>query len=116
MEKDEDIDNYLEIIRDITDKSQRDKFIKPLQILLMRPLSLVFYNKLQTKKKDLKKALIEGILGTVLNENYDAKCLLNERTTQPLKELLGPTDIRELRSLLSNMRNNLDKTIDRFPD
>ena len=119
MEKDKDIDNYLEIIGDITDTSQRDKFVKPLQILLMRPLSPMFYNKLQIKKNDLKKALIEGILGTVLNEDYDARCLLNERSIQPLRELLGPADIQELRSLRSlllNMRNNIDMTIERLPN
>jgi DNA-binding MarR family transcriptional regulator len=116
MEKDKDIDNYLDVIGDITDTSQRDKFIEPLQKLLTRPMDPAFYNKLQTKKNDLKNALIKGILENIQNKNYDAEHLLNERSIRPLRELLGSSDIRELRCLLSNLRNKVNMTIERLPD
>jgi hypothetical protein len=119
MEKDKDIDNYLEVIKDVTDASQRDKFIKPLQVLFARPISPTFYERVtrqQVKKNDLKKVLIDGILQNIQSDHYDAGCLLNERSIRPLNELLGLTDIQELKRLLSNIRSNVDKTIIGLPD
>ncbi|MGC1134744.1 MAG: hypothetical protein WA941_18095 [Nitrososphaeraceae archaeon] len=119
MEKDKDIDNYLEVIKDVTDASQREMFIQPLQVLFARPMSPAFYETVirqQAKKNDLKKSLRDGVLQIIRSDHYDAGCLFNKRTIRPLKDLLGPSDILELKCLLSKIRNNADKTIERLPD
>ena len=116
-EKDEDICKYFEIIKDIADPLQRDMFIQPLRVLFTRPLSPAFYSKVtqqQVKKDDLKKGLREGILRSVESDNYDVKYLLNDRSIRSLKELLGSTDMRELKNSLIQIRNNLSKTIERL--
>jgi predicted transcriptional regulator len=112
-EKDEDVIKYFEIIRDLTDASQRNEFTQPLEELLFRPASPLFYKK--ENSPFLRRALKKGILNCIQKDSYDVSRLLNERSAQLLKELLKPNDIRELKNSLINVRNNLSKTIQRLP-
>jgi DNA-binding MarR family transcriptional regulator len=114
-ENDEEISKYFEIIRDVTDVSQRNEFIQPLEELLTRPVSPLFYKK-GGKESILRRALKKGILNSVQNDSYDASRLLNERSSRPFKELLKPADVRELKNSLLNISNNLSKTIERLPN
>jgi hypothetical protein len=70
----------------------------------------------QIKKQILKRALKKGMLEIALNNNYDSKSLLNKSSIQWLKKLFSSTEIKELQDYLVSIRDNLSKTIERFPD
>jgi DNA-binding MarR family transcriptional regulator len=118
-ERDEDIANYLEFIKDITDPLQRKMLVQPLSELYTSLAAMEVEGKLpqQFKKKVLREALKKGILETIQkNNNYSATHLLNERSIKWLKKLLTPIEIKELEDFLVTIRDNLSKTIERFPD
>jgi predicted transcriptional regulator len=118
LESDEDITNFLEFIKDITNPLQRKVLVQPLSELFTSLAAVEVEGKIpqQFKKKVLREALKKGILEIVQNSNYTASSLLNERSIKWLKKLLTPIEINELEDFLVTIRDNLSKTIGRFPD
>jgi predicted transcriptional regulator len=119
LETDEEIINYLEFIKDITNPIQRRRLIDPLSVLFA---SMRSYQETRTKgkiskeyeKKIVKKALKQGILEVAQDNNYDAKNLLNQRSIKYLNNLLTPKEIEELEHSLVTVRDNLIKTTERL--
>jgi len=115
-EKDKDISSYFNVIKDITDATQRDLFVLPLERLLTLPITIdTEIRRRQIRKNILKEALKKGLQEAVQNQDYNASSLVNERSLRRLKELLSPTEIRHLKNSLSITRNNLTETIEKLP-
>jgi hypothetical protein len=118
LDGDDEITNYLEIIKNITNPLQRKMFIQPLsELFSLSELSKNQFKMPQAfKERVLKKAFKEGVLKISQNNNFDPRSLLNERSVLSLKKLFTPIEIKELEDYLVTMRDNLSKTIDSFPD
>jgi hypothetical protein len=119
-EDNELISAFLEFIKDISDPSQRRALIDPLNDLFFW-LHESWVTNFTVKGKDeiikelLMRGLKDGISQMVLNENYDAKKLLNKRSNEWLKKLLSRQEIRDLQRSIVHISDNLDSTAKRFP-
>lgn len=128
-EDNEYISAFLEFIKDIPD-SQRDKLIQPLNELFrfLYDVWVVYYAAKGKVGKDeltkqsnkiIKNVLIhglkEGISRLVMDENYDANKLLNDRSVEWLKKLFTNTEIKELRRFIIQMKNKVVATAEKFP-
>src|SRR5437763_12848637 len=82
VDKDEQISNYLEFIKDVSDLSQRERLLQPLSILLTSYISWKSKGNIsvEEKKEILKDGFKKGLLELVQNKDYNAKSLLNNRS------------------------------------
>ncbi len=83
LERDEQIANYLELIKDIADPLQRKPFIEPLLGLFSSDVTTP-----QIKKQILNRALKKGVIEIVRNNNYDSKRLLNKSSIPVAQKII----------------------------
>jgi hypothetical protein len=111
---------FLEFIKDISDPSQRHSLIDPLKTLFLWlheswVTNFSVKGKNEVIKEVLMRGLKTGISQMVLNENYNAKKLLNKRSNEWLKKLFSSQEIRDLQHFIVYMGDNLVSTAKRFP-
>jgi hypothetical protein len=119
-EDNEHISAFLEFIKDVSDPSQRRALIDPLNTLFFWlheswVTNFAVKGKDEVIKESLMGGLKNGISQMVLNENYDAKKLLNKRSNEWLKKLFSSQEIRDLQHFIVQMGDNLVSTAKRFP-
>jgi DNA-binding MarR family transcriptional regulator len=118
LEEDEQITNYLEFIKNITDPSQQKKFLQPLSDLLTSPIAWTSEGKIKPDEK--REIIIDGFKEALLelfkNKNYDAKNLFNNKSIKWFQKLFTSNEIKEIKEDILQVVDNANLTIERFPD
>jgi DNA-binding MarR family transcriptional regulator len=118
LEEDQQITNYLEFIKNITDPSHQEEFLQPLTDLLTSPRAWTSEDKIvpDEKREIIRDGFKEALLELFKNKNYDAKHLLNNRSIKWLQKLFTSQEISEIKEDILQVVDNANLTIERFPD
>ncbi len=123
LEDDEQIANYLEFIKDITDPIERKELLQPLSDLLTSPRARVVESKREDDEKThsirrevLRDGFKEVLLELFKNENYDAKKFLNNKSIRWFKKLFTSEETQEIKEYLRQVVENANLTIERLPE
>jgi hypothetical protein len=118
LEEDEQITNYLEFIKNITDPLQQTEFLEQLSDLLTSPRAWTSEGKIKPDEK--REIIIDGFKEALLelfkNKNYDAKNLFNNKNIKWFQKLFTSNEIKEIKEDILQVVDNANLTIERFPD
>ena len=117
IEGDQDILNYLELIKDVTDPLQRQKFIDPLTLIITSYGTWESKGKIDPKlKRDtIKEGFCNGIVELVKTPKNDVERFFNQITVEWLKKLFSTAELREFSNLFELMGNNLIRSSKKIP-
>ncbi len=122
LEDDEQIANYLEFIKDITDPLQRNALQEPLSDLLTSPRAWISEDKteadeetLRARREILRDAFRESLMELFKNKKYNVKDFLNNKNVKQFKKLFTPEEIKEIREYIQQIVDNASLTLERFP-
>ncbi len=120
LEEDEQIANYLEFIKDITDPLQRKVLLQPLSDLLESPEAWEDEQAEEktrgTRREILRNGFKESLRELFDNKNYNPKNLFNNKRIIWFKRLFTPEEIKEINEDIQQMVENAKLTIERFPE
>jgi hypothetical protein len=113
IEGDQDILNYFELIKDVSDP-KRQKFIDPLSSIITSYGTWESKGKidLELKRDSIKKGFHRGITELAQGNKNDVDRFFNQRTLGQLRKLFS---VAELRELFEIMGNNFIKTSKKIP-
>jgi hypothetical protein len=112
---DDEVNNYIEFVKEVFHPSQHKLMIEPLFNVLER-------GQLDKKNSDKEKSLIKesfrkGLSELIQQKNYNAHVLFKNGTSREwLKKLYHTEGLKEFRELFIRARDNLTATIKLFPD
>jgi hypothetical protein len=117
IEGDQDIFNYFELIKDVSDPLQRQKFIDPLSSIITSYATWENKGKIDPKlKRDtIKEGFCNGILELVKRPKNDVDKFFNQITVEWLKKLFSTAELREFGNVFEIMGNNLIRSSKKIP-
>jgi hypothetical protein len=117
IEEDQEILNYFELIKDVSDQLQCQKFIEPLSLIITSVASWESKGKIDPKLKrdSIKKGFHSGITELAQGSKNDVDRFFNQRTLGLLRKLFSVAELREFKNLFEIMGNNLIKTSKKIP-
>ena len=118
LEEDEQITNYLEFIKNITDPPLQKEFLLPLSELLTSPRAWTSEGKIEPdeKREIIKDRFKEVLLELFKNKNYDANNLFNNKSKKWFQKLFTSKEIKEIKEDILQVVDNANLTIERFPE
>jgi DNA-binding MarR family transcriptional regulator len=116
IEGDQDILNYFELIKDVSDP-KRQKFIDPLSSIITSYGTWESKGKidLELKRDSIKKGFHSGITELAQGNKNDVDRFFNQRTLGQLRKLFSVAELREFKNLFKIMGNNFIKTSKKIP-
>jgi hypothetical protein len=117
LENDEDISNYLELIKEISNPLQRQEFVEPLSSILTSYGTWQDKGKIDPKlKKDvIKEGFRKGIVQLAQRPFEDIDRFFNTVSMKLLEELFSTSECREFKNLFERMGNNLIRASKKIP-
>jgi hypothetical protein len=117
IEGDQDILNYFELIKNISDPLQRQKFIDPLSLIITSYGTWESRGKIdpELKRDSIKKGFHSGITELVQGSKSDVDRFWNQNTVEQLRKLFSVAERREFKNLFETMGNNLIRTSKKIP-
>jgi DNA-binding MarR family transcriptional regulator len=117
IEGDQDIFDYFELIKDVSDPLQRQKFIDPLSSIITSYGTWKDKGKIDPKlKRDaIKEGFCNGIVELVKRPKNDVGRFFNQITVEWLKKLFSTAELREFSNLFEIMGNNLIRSSKKIP-
>lgn len=117
IEGDQDISNYFELIKDVSDPLQRQKFVEPLSSLITSYGTWEDNGKIDPKlKKDaIREGFHNGIAELAQGSRGDADRFINQRTIEWLRKLFSTAERKEFKNLFEIIGKNLIKTSKKIP-
>ena len=117
IESDQDIFVYFELIKDVSDSLQRQKFIDPLTSIITSYGTWESKGKIdpELKRDSIKKGFRVGITELAQGTKNDVDGFFNERTVEWLRKLFSVAELGDFKKLFEMMGNNLIKTSKKIP-
>jgi hypothetical protein len=118
IEEDQQVTEYFEFIKDITDSPQRKTLLQPLLDLITSPKAWVSEDTIETgentldrRREVLKDSFKESLLELFINEDYNAKGLFNSKNVKWFKKLFTPEEVKEIVGYIRRIVNNANLTM-----
>jgi hypothetical protein len=117
IEGDQDILNYFELIKDISDPLQRQKFIEPLTLIITSYGTWESKGKIdpELKRDSIKKGFHNGITELVQRSKNDIEKFFNQKNEEQLRKLFSVAELKEFKNLFEIMGNNFIKSSRKIP-
>ena len=117
IDGDQDIFNYFELIKDVSDPLQRQKFIDPLSLIITSYGTWKSKGKIDPEltRESIKEGFHSGITELAQGSKNDVDKFFNQRTVGQLRKLFSVTELREFKNLFEIMGNNFIKTSKKIP-
>ena len=117
IDRDQDILNYLELIKDVTDPLQRQKFIDPLTLIITSYGTWESKGKIdpEIKRDSIKKGFHSGITELAQGSKNEVDMFFSQRTVGQLRKLFSVTELRKFKNLFETMGNNFIKSSRKIP-
>lgn len=117
IDRDQDILNYLELIKDVTDPLQRQKFIDPLALIITSYGTWESKGKIdpEIKRDSIKKGFHSGITELAQGSKNEVDMFFSQRIVEQLRKLFSVTELRKFKNLFETMGNNFIKSSRKIP-
>jgi hypothetical protein len=117
IEGDQDIFNYFELIKDISNPLHRQKFIDPLSSIITSYGTWESKGKIdpELKKDSIKKGFHSGITELAQGSKNDVERFFNQKNVEQLRKLFSTTELREFKNQFEIMGYNFIKTSKKIP-
>lgn len=113
--KDDEISMYVEFIKEIFKHSQHKQMLEPMFSKLERGYLEIYEDNADKKKELVKECFRIGLLEVAQYRDYNTRVLFNSNSIRWLKKLFSNEELKNLKEILVQTRNNLTSTIERFP-
>jgi predicted transcriptional regulator len=114
--KHDEIVNYVSFVNDVFAKPQLTQVLKPFCRRLAEGYLTDYQLGEDDKRNFIKESFHIAIFGLTNNEDFDSGFLSDRRTIEWLKRSHTTRELKDFKNSLIRRRDNLNKTIVKFPD
>ena len=116
-EGDQDNFKYFELIKDVSEPLQRQKFIEPLSLIITSYGTWESKGKIdpELKRNSIKKGFHNGITELAQGSKNDVDRFFNQKAVKQLRKLFSVAELREFKNLFETMGTNFIKTSKKIP-